>query len=294
LRLLVTGCNGQLGWELARALAPLGEVTATNRATLDLSRPETIAPAIRTLKPDVILNAAAYTAVDQAESEPVLATAINTTAPAILAEEAKRSGALLVHYSTDYVFDGTKASPYTEEDATNPLSVYGQTKLDGERAIQASGCEHLILRTSWVYGPRGKNFLLTILRLAHDKPVLRVVDDQIGAPTAVHTLAAATASILQCRQAGQSGLFHLTASGHTSWHGFAKLIVSLAGPPYPEVEAIPTSAYPTAAKRPLNSRLDCTKVAAQFGLQLPDWERVVREVMAQLRNNTSPTTAGKA
>jgi dTDP-4-dehydrorhamnose reductase len=282
LRLLVTGCNGQLGWELARALAPLGEVTATNRATLDLSRPETIAPAIRTLKPDVILNAAAYTAVDQAESEPVLAAAINTTAPAILAEEAKRSGALLVHYSTDYVFDGTKASPYTEEDATNPLSVYGKTKLDGERAIQASGCEHLILRTSWVYGPRGKNFLLTMLRLAHDKPVLRVVDDQIGAPTAVQTLAAATASILQCRQPGQSGLFHLTASGHTSWHGFAKLIVSLAGPPYPEVAAIPTSAYPTAAKRPLNSRLDCTKVAAQFGLQLPDWERVVREVMAQV------------
>jgi dTDP-4-dehydrorhamnose reductase len=282
LRLLVTGCNGQLGWELARALAPLGEVTATNRATLDLSRPETIAPVIRTLKPDVILNAAAYTAVDQAESEPVLAAAINTTAPAILAEEAKRSGALLVHYSTDYVFDGTKASPYIEEDATNPLSVYGQTKLDGERAIQASGCEHLILRTSWVYGPRGKNFLLTMLRLAHDKPVLRVVDDQIGAPTAVHTLAAATASILQCRQAGQSGLFHLTASGHTSWHGFAKLIVSLAGPPYPEVAAIPTSAYPTAAKRPLNSRLDCTKVAAQCGLQLPDWERVVREVTAQV------------
>ncbi len=282
MRLLVTGCNGQLGWELARALAPLGEITATNRATLDLSRPETIAPAIRTLKPDVILNAAAYTAVDQAESEPLLAAAINTTAPAILAEEAKRCGALLAHYSTDYVFDGTKASPYTEEDATNPLSVYGQTKLDGERAIQASGCEHLILRTSWVYGPRGRNFLLTMLRLAHDKPVLRVVDDQIGAPTAVHTLAAATASILQRRQAGQSGLFHLTASGHTSWHGFAKLIVSLAGPPYPEVEAIPTSAYPTAAKRPLNSRLDCTKVAATFGLQLPDWERVVRDVTAQV------------
>lgn len=289
MRLLVTGCNGQLGWELARALAPLGEVTATNRATLDLSRPETIAPAIRTLKPDVILNAAAYTAVDQAESEPVLATAINTTAPAILAEEAKRSGALLVHYSTDYVFDGTKASPYTEEDATNPLSVYGKTKLDGERAIQASGCEHLILRTSWVYGPRGKNFLLTMLRLAHDKPVLRVVDDQIGAPTAVQTLAAATASILQCRQAGQSGLFHLTASGHTSWHGFAKLIVSLAGPPYPEVAAIPTSAYPTAAKRPLNSRLDCTKVAAAFGLQLPDWKSAARGVMTQvLATSTGP------
>ncbi len=282
MRLLVTGCNGQLGWELARALAPLGEITATNRATLDLSRPETIAPAIRTLKPNVILNAAAYTAVDQAESEPVLAAAINTTAPAILAEEAKRCGALLVHYTTDYVFDGTKASPYTEEDATNPLSVYGQTKLDGERAIQASGCEHLILRTSWVYGPRGRNFLLTMLRLAHDKPVLRVVDDQIGAPTAVQTLAEATALILQRRQPGQSGLFHLTASGHTSWHSFAKLIVSLAGPPYPEVEAIPTSAYPTAAKRPLNSRLDCTKVAATFGLQLPDWERVVRDVTAQV------------
>ena len=284
MKLLVTGCNGQLGWELARTLSPLGEIVATDRATLDLSKLETIAPTIRALKPDVILNAAAYTAVDQAESEPALAAAINATAPGILAEEAERSGALLVHYSTDYVFDGTKTGPYAESDVPRPLSVYGQTKLGGEQAIQASGCEHLILRTSWVYGPHGRNFLLTMLRLAHEKPLLRVVDDQIGAPTAVQTLAEATASILQRRQAGQSGLFHLTASGHTSWHGFAKLIVSLAGPPYPEVEAIPTSDYPTAAKRPLNSRLDCTKVSAQFGLALPDWAMVVRAVAAPIAN----------
>lgn len=282
MKLLITGCNGQLGWELARTLAPLGEITATDRATLDLSKPETIAPILRALKPDVILNTAAYTAVDQAESERALATAINTTAPAILAEEARRSGALLVHYSTDYVFDGTKTRPYTESDTPNPLSIYGQTKLGGEQAIQASGCEHLILRTSWVYSSRGRNFLLTMLRLLREKPLLRVVDDQIGAPTSAQTLAEVTASILQRRQAGQSGLFHLTASGHTSWHGFAKLIVSLAGPPYPEVEPIPTSAYPTAAKRPLNSRLDCSNISAQFGLQMPDWERVAREVIAQV------------
>jgi len=278
LKLLITGSNGQLGWALARTLAPMGEVIATDRVALDLSKPETIAPMIRALRPDVILNAAAYTAVDQAESEPALAATINATAPGVLAEEAKRSGALLVHYSTDYVFDGTKAAPYAENDVTAPLSVYGRTKREGEQAIEASGCEHLILRTSWVYGPRGKNFLLTILRLAREKPLLRIVADQIGAPTSTQTLAEATASILQRRQAGQSGLFHLTASGHTSWHGFAKLIVSLAGPPLPEVEPIPTSAYPTAAKRPLNSRLDCTKVSGQFGLELPHWELAARRI----------------
>jgi len=282
LKLLITGSNGQLGWALARTLAPMGEVIAADRAALDLSKPETIAPMIRALRPDIILNAAAYTAVDKAESEPALAATINATAPGILAEEAKRSGALLVHYSTDYVFDGTKSTPYTESDVTAPLSVYGRTKREGEQAIEASGCEHLILRTSWVYGPRGKNFLLTILRLAREKPLLRIVADQVGAPTSTQTLAEATASILQCRQAGQSGLFHLTASGHTSWHGFAKLIVSLAGPPFPEVEPIPTSAYPTAAKRPLNSRLDCTKVSAQFGLELPDWELEARSIIGKL------------
>jgi len=290
LKLLVTGSNGQLGWALARTLAPMGEVIATDRAALDLSKPETIAPMIRALRPDIILNAAAYTAVDQAESEPALAATINATAPGILAEEAKRYGALLVHYSTDYVFDGTKGAPYTENDVPAPLSVYGRTKRKGEQAIEASGCEHLILRTSWVYGPRGKNFLLTILRLAREKPLLKIVADQIGAPTSTQTLAEATASILQRRQAGQSGLFHLTASGHTSWHGFAKLIVDLAGPPCPEVEAIPTSAYPTAAKRPLNSRLDCTKVSAQFGLALRDWESAARDitgkVLARATGNT--------
>ena len=282
MKLLVTGSNGQLGSELVHTLAPMGEVTATDRTTLDLSRPETIASVIRELKPDVILNAAAYTAVDQAESEPELATLVNATAPGILADEARRSGALLVHYSTDYVFDGTKIGPYTEDDTPNPLSVYGRKKLEGEQAIQASGCNHLILRTSWVYGPRGKNFLLTVLRLAREKPLLRIVNDQIGAPASTQTLAEATRHILQQWQPGQSGLFHLTASGHTSWHGFAKLIVNLAGPPYPEVEAIPSSGYPTAAKRPLNSRLDCTRISTQFGLQLPDWEQVARRVVAQL------------
>ena len=286
----MTGSNGQLGFELVRTLTPLGEIAATDRRTLDLSRPETIAPAIRELKPDVILNAAAYTAVDLAESEPVAATMVNATAPGILADEAKRSGALLVHYSTDYVFDGTKTGPYTEDDTPNPLSVYGRTKWEGEQAIQASGCDHLILRTSWVYGPRGKNFLLTILRLAREKPLLKIVNDQIGAPTSTQTLAEATTHILRQWQPRQSGLFHLTASGHTSWHGFAKLIVDLAGPPYPGVEPIPTSEYRTAARRPLNSRLDCNKVSAQFGLQLPDWEQAARGVIAQLLASTPRPT----
>ncbi len=290
MKFLVTGSNGQLGFELVRTLTPLGEIAATDRRTLDLSRPETIAPAIRELKPDVILNAAAYTAVDLAESEPVAATMVNATAPGILADEAKRSGALLVHYSTDYVFDGTKTGPYTEDDTPNPLSVYGRTKWEGEQAIQASGCDHLILRTSWVYGPRGKNFLLTILRLAREKPLLKIVNDQIGAPTSTQTLAEATTHILRQWQPRQSGLFHLTASGHTSWHGFAKLIVDLAGPPYPGVEPIPTSEYRTAARRPLNSRLDCNKVSAQFGLQLPDWEQAARGVIAQLLASTPRPT----
>jgi len=274
LRILLTGRNGQVGWELERKLAPLGEVIATDRSTLDLADPDQIRRVVREAKPEVIVNAAAYTAVDKAESEPELAMRINGFAPGVLAEEAKRLGALLVHYSTDYVFDGEKATPYVEDDIPNPVNVYGQTKLDGERAIQAVGCRHLIVRTSWVYGARGKNFLLTILRLASEGRELRVVDDQVGAPTSSFAIAQATTELVR---AGARGLYHLCAAGAASWCMFARAILARAGIEAP-VTAIRSEDYPTPARRPRNSRLDCTRLLEDHGLALAPWEEALSEV----------------
>jgi dTDP-4-dehydrorhamnose reductase len=274
LKILLTGANGQVGWELRQTLAPLGEVVAVNRAQLDLQDAARIAAAVREARPDVIVNAAAYTAVDKAESERDAAFAVNAVAPGVLAEEAKRAGALLVHYSTDYVFDGAKAAPYAEDDEPGPLNVYGASKLAGERAIAASGCRHLILRTSWVYGPRGSNFMLTMLRLAKERPELRVVDDQTGAPTSGLAIARATAQLLP---RGAAGLFHMTASGATTWCGFARAILQRAGIGTP-VLPISTADYPTPARRPRNSRLDCTRLRADAGVALASWEEQLAEV----------------
>ena len=274
MRILLAGRNGQVGRELLKTLAPLGEIQAPGRAELDLSDAARLREAVRAANADVIVNAAAYTAVDQAESEPDAAFAVNALAPGILAEEAKKSGALLVHYSTDYVFDGEKPAPYVEEDEPNPINVYGASKLAGERAIAASGCRHLILRTSWVYGPRGGNFMLTMLRLARERPELRVVDDQVGAPTSSLAIARATAQVLR---PGAHGLYHLAAAGQTSWCGFARAILKRAGSTTP-VAAIRTADYPTPAKRPRNSRLNCARLRADFGLALAPWEEQLAEV----------------
>ncbi|HEX5093920.1 MAG TPA: dTDP-4-dehydrorhamnose reductase [Burkholderiales bacterium] len=274
MRILLTGATGQVGWELRRTLAPLGEVRAFDRYGLDLADAPPLAAAVRALQPDVIVNAAAYTAVDKAESERDLAFAVNATAPRVLAEEAKRIGAMLVHYSTDYVFDGEKASPYVEDDPAQPINVYGESKLAGERAIRASGCRHLILRTSWVYGPRGKNFYLTMRRLAKERPALRVVDDQTGAPTSSLAIAAATPRLLE---KGTEGLYHMAAAGETTWCGFARVILERAGLATPVV-GIPTKDYPTPARRPRNSRLDCSRLKAASGVALPPWEEQLAEV----------------
>ena len=274
MRILLTGGNGQVGWELQGALAPLGEVTALGRAELDLRDAGRMRDAVRTAKPDVVVNAAAYTAVDKAEAERDLAFAVNAVAPGILAEEAKRAGALLVHYSTDYVFDGTKGSPYTEADPTCPINVYGESKLAGEKAIQGSDCRFLILRTSWVYGPRGSNFMLTMLRLARERPELRVVDDQIGAPTSSLAIARATAQLLR---PGAGGLYHLSAAGEVTWCGFARAILARAGIATP-VRAIRTEDYPTPARRPRNSRLDCSRLRKDFDVALAPWEDQLSEV----------------
>jgi dTDP-4-dehydrorhamnose reductase len=279
LRILLTGRNGQVGWELQKALAPLGELTALGRAELDLSDARRLREAVRAANPDVIVNAAAYTAVDNAESEREAAFAVNATAPGVLAGEAKRNGALLVHYSTDYVFDGTKPAPYVEEDEPNPLNVYGASKLAGERAIAASGCRHLILRTSWVYGPRGANFYLTMLRLARERPELRVVDDQVGAPTSSIEIARATLHMLR---PGAHGLYHLSAAGSTTWCGFARAILARAGIAT-LVVGIRTEDYPTPAKRPRNSRLDCSRLRADFGVALAPWEEQLSEVTLAAR-----------
>jgi len=282
VKILLIGKNGQLGWELARSLAPLGELIACDRAAFDLAKPDQIAATVREIKPAVIVNAAAYTAVDKAESEPHLAQAINEQAPRILAEEAKKLGALLVHYSTDYVFDGTKAGSYHEDDATNPLGVYGRSKLGGELAIQASACRHLIFRTSWVFGPRGGNFLLTMLRLGREREELRVVDDQVGAPTSSRMIAEATAQVL--RKPVGEGLFHLTAAGSTSWCGFAREIFSAASMKT-RVIPIASAEYPTAAKRPRNSRLNCDKLRQAFALSLPTWQDETRLCLKVLTHN---------
>ncbi|HKW38411.1 MAG TPA: dTDP-4-dehydrorhamnose reductase [Burkholderiales bacterium] len=266
MRILLTGKHGQLGWELGRSLAPVGEVLALDRASLDLADRDQIVRRVREIRPGLIVNAAAYTAVDRAESEPELAARINAVAPRILAEEAQRLGALLIHYSTDYVFDGDKGSPYDEADPPNPVNAYGRSKLEGERGIQASGCRHLILRTGWVYGGRGGNFLLTILRLAGEREELQVVDDQIGAPTWCRDIAAATARMT----VGIEGLYHLAAGGQTSWYGFAREILRRCGFAT-RLVAIPSAQYKTVARRPANSTLSCERLRRRSGLSLPDW-----------------------
>ena len=272
MKILLTGRTGQVGWELERSLSPHGQVFAFDHASLDLADPDQIVARVREVKPGLIVNAAAYTAVDRAESEPQLTMQINGAAPGILAEETKRLGALLVHYSTDYVFDGAKPAPYLETDSPNPINVYGRSKLEGERAIQASGCRHLILRTSWIYGMRGNNFLLTILRLAREHPELRVVDDQIGAPTWCRDLATATSQLANETAAGKAeGLYHLTAAGATSWCGFAREILRVSGSHTP-IRAISAREYAAPAKRPANSLLSSATIAARWKLRLPEWQ----------------------
>jgi dTDP-4-dehydrorhamnose reductase len=283
MKILLTGCAGQLGRELKRSLACLGEVVACDRQQLDLTSPDALRAAVRAITPDAIVNAAAYTAVDKAEAEPALAHAINADAPAILAEEARWLGALLIHYSTDYVFDGSKAAPYTEDDPANPLSAYGRSKHAGERAVMAAGGRHLVLRTSWVYGLHGANFMKTMLRLGRRscetgdelRAPLRVVGDQIGAPTWTRHLADVTALIL-ARNEVPDGLYHLAAAGETSWHGYAEAIFAEAQATglldkAPVVHRITSADYPLPAPRPANSRLDCTRFYQDFNLTLPDW-----------------------
>ncbi|HSS70289.1 MAG TPA: dTDP-4-dehydrorhamnose reductase [Casimicrobiaceae bacterium] len=279
--ILVIGARGQLGFELARLLPAHGEVTALDRSELDLGDPDAIRETLRALRPALVVNAAAYTAVDQAEREPERAEAINACAPAILAEEAKRHDALLVHYSTDYVFDGAAAVPYPENAPTNPLSVYGASKLRGEQAIVASGCRYVVLRTSWIYGLRGRNFLLTIRRLATERDELRVVADQIGVPNWSRALAEATATLVGRgldALAERAGLYHLSARGSTSWFEFARAIVGAVE--RPRVLPITTAEYPTAARRPPYAVLATEKLERVFGLSLPDWQEVLARCLA--------------
>lgn len=282
MRILLTGRSGQVGSALERALAPLGEIRPYGRKDLDLLDLNSIGSRIRDDKPDVIVNAAAYTAVDRAEQEPQAAFGVNARAVAELAREAKAAGALLVHFSTDFVFDGGKSGPYVESDAPNPLNAYGRSKLEGERAIAASGCRHLVFRTSWVYAPAGRNFLRAILDAARTRPELRVVDDQYGAPTSSLDIAEAIARILAMPGLkDKGGLYHLTAAGETSWHGFARAILDAKGIRTPLV-ANPSEAYPSAARRPKNSRLSNAKLAAAFGVALPDWREGLAVVLRAL------------
>ena len=298
-KILVFGRIGQVGWELRHKLACLGQVTAIEYPEIDFSKPDLIRAVVRTVEPTIILNAAAYTAVDKAESEPELATAINATAPGVIAEEAKRLGSILVHYSTDYVFDGAKQDPYVETDAPNPINVYGRTKLEGDQAIQSVGGDYLILRTSWVYGARGSNFLLTMLRLAKEQPELRIVDDQIGAPTSSECIAQATANILAQLLApagrgldGRSGIYNLTSTGETSWFGFAQALLTKSSETFrftvPNLIPIKTSEFPRPAKRPANSRLSCQRVEETFGVRMPHWEEALSLVLETLAERVSP------
>ena len=282
MRVLVTGCGGQVGREVARVLAPGCEVVAHDRASLDLADAGRIVERMREARPHVVVNAAAYTAVDRAETDVAAAHAVNAVAPGVLAEECRRAGATLLHFSTDYVFDGTKPGAYVEDDATNPLGVYGRTKLEGERAVAAAGCEHLVLRTSWVYGPHGKNFMFTMLRLGAERAELRIVDDQRGAPTSSLQLARLVRELLADdakRVRGASGIYHATAAGETTWFGFAQAIFALQ-PRRPRLVPIPTSAYPTPARRPANSVMSNDKLAATFGLRLGDWREALAETLA--------------
>jgi dTDP-4-dehydrorhamnose reductase len=297
MKILLLGMNGQVGWELQRSLAPLGQVVALDFDTpsplaADFMQPEALAATVRAVAPQVIVNAAAHTAVDEAEAEPEVARALNAAAPALLAREAAAIGAWLVHYSSECVFDGSGNKPWTEDALTGPLSVYGRTKLEGEQAIRASNCRHLILRTSWVYAARGNNFVRTMLRLAAERDQLDVVDDQIGAPTGAELLADVTAHTMRSAlaQPALCGTYHAVAAGETSWYGYARHVIEwarAAGHPVRakpmDVRPIATSAYPTAAPRPHNSRLDTHKLQRSFGLTLPDWrigvERMLREVL---------------
>jgi dTDP-4-dehydrorhamnose reductase len=295
---LVFGGSGQVGWELRRQLSRLGQIDGVESPRVDFAHSDAIRQAVREAQPAFILNAAAYTAVDKAESEPELAAAINAIAPGILAEEAKRLGSMLIHYSTDYVFDGTKPAPYLETDTPNPLNVYGRTKLAGDQAIQSVGGEYLILRTSWVYGPRGGNFLLTMLRLAAERTELRIVDDQLGAPTASVSIAQATTEILtpllsspQAGLHGRSGIYNLTNAGATTWFGFAKAILTaqtaISGARIPNLVPIKTSEFPRPAKRPANSRLSCQRLEETFGVQMPTWQDALSRVLETLRKGSS-------
>ena len=292
MKILLLGKNGQVGWALQRSLAPLGELVALDAQSQthcgDLSNLAGLAQTVRDVAPDVIVNAAAYTAVDKAESEPVLAHAINALAPGVLAQEAKRCGAWLVHFSTDYVFDGSGKQAWLETDAAAPLSVYGASKLAGEQAIMAAACQHLIFRTSWVYGARGNNFAKTMLKLAQERDSLKVVNDQIGAPTGADLLADVTAHAISTalQQPNVSGLYHLVASGETSWHEYATLVIEYArqaGLPIKVVQtaihAVPSSEFATVAKRPLNSRLNTSKLQQTFNLHLPDWQTGVTRML---------------
>jgi dTDP-4-dehydrorhamnose reductase len=293
-RVLVFGRTGQLGWELRHKLACLGPIATVGSPEVDFAKPERIRDAVRAASPAAIVNAAAYTAVDKAESEPELAMAINGTAPGVLAEEAKRLGSLLVHYSTDYVYDGTKQGPWVETDAPNPLNVYGKTKLAGDEAIAAVGCDHLIFRTSWVYGARGNNFLLTMLRLSKERAELRVVDDQTGAPTSSECIAQATADVLAQVLGpaggglqGRSGIYNMACSGATTWFGFAKALIERSvslGAGTPKLIPIPTSEFPRPATRPPNSRLSGLRLEEAFGVRMPDWEEALALVLETLKD----------
>jgi dTDP-4-dehydrorhamnose reductase len=280
MRILLTGRTGQVGYELERSLQGLGEIIAVDRSQMDLSKLDQVRDVIRQIKPTLIVNPAAYTAVDMAESEPELAMRINGEAPAVMAEEARKLGAAMIHYSTDYVFDGTKRTPYVESDQTCPINVYGRTKLAGEQAIQDAGIKHLILRTSWVYGMRGKNFLLTILRLAQQRDELRIVADQHGAPTWCRTIADTTAHIVAQSQNSdawwqeRSGLYHLTAQGQTTWAGLTEAILANASlSKRTNVKGITTEEYPLPAKRPAYSVMSCEQLMSVMHFQLPEWKK---------------------
>lgn len=289
-RIVLTGANGQVGWELQRTLSCLGEVIALDSKAMNLADATAVRQKVHEIAPTIIVNPAAYTAVDKAESEPERAHAVNALAPGVLAEEADKLGALLVHYSTDYVFNGSGTTPWRETDACDPINVYGTTKLEGECAIQATGCRHLIFRTSWVYGMRSSNFLLTMRRLMRERPELKIVADQIGAPTWCRDLAEATALVLsqlgsplsQSGTSEPSGVYNMTNSGETSWHGFAEAIQALDTSSETQATRllpIPSSDYPTPARRPLNSRLNNDKLEHTFGIRLQDWRVALARCM---------------
>jgi dTDP-4-dehydrorhamnose reductase len=287
--ILLLGKDGQLGWELQRSLVPLGNVIALGRSEADLSQPDTLAAIVAKYQPQVIVNAAAYTAVDKAESDTDTAQAVNAGALSVLAQAAKASDALLVHYSTDYVFNGSGNAAWTESDTTAPLNIYGATKLAGEQAIIASACKHLIFRTSWVYAARGGNFAKTMLRLAQERDTLSVVADQRGAPTGADWLADMSAhAVMQTLQDdSKGGLYHAAASGETTWHGYASFVVEHAKTlnyviKATEIKAVPSSAFPTPAKRPANSRLDCNKLTTTFGVQCPPWQAGVARMLVEI------------